>query len=147
MKKFKFTEIKKYKETLKQKEEMILSELIKNENLIKEQINDLNKRYEEIQNKIRTLYKENFNISLITLYNDNLKDLSDEIKTLNNKLIKTAKDIEKQKINLKNATIELKKFEKLEEIHKNKEKEKIIYAEKKETDEINAIREYHKDKK
>ncbi len=142
---FQFKEIKKYKKLIKDKEEIVLATLIKEKKSILQKINELENQYIGIQSKIRALYNDNFNLSLVNLYNDNLNIVSDEIKENKNNIQEIDKKIESQKIIIKNATIEFKKFEKLEENHIKTQTELEKYNEKKELDEIVSNREFRKE--
>ena len=142
---FQFKEIKKYKKLIKDKEEIVLATLIKEKKSILQKINELENQHIGIQSKIRALYNDNFNLSLVNLYNDNLNIVSDEIKENKNNIQEIDKKIESQKIIIKNATIEFKKFEKLEENHIKTQTELEKYNEKKELDEIVSNREFRKE--
>jgi flagellar export protein FliJ len=142
---FQFKEIKNYKKLIKEKEELKLVSFIKEREKIIESIKTLENEYTNTQSKIRQLYGENFNVSLASLYNDNLHLITEEIKDKEIIINNMDKKIEAQKIIIKSATIEFKKFEKLEENY-NKDKEELNkYNEKKELDEIISIREFHKE--
>lgn len=142
---FQFKEIKKYKKLVKDKEEIKLATLIKEKKSILQKINELENQYVTIQSKIRALYNDNFNLSLVNLYNDNLNIISDKISENKNNIQKIDKKIENQKIIIKNATIEFKKFEKLEENHIKTQTELEKHNEKKELDEIVSNREFRKE--
>ncbi len=142
---FQFKEIKKYKKLIKDKEEIKLATLIKEKENILQEINNLENQYIDTQSKIRNLYNDNFNLSLVNLYNDNLNLISVEIEENEKKIKKIDEKIEKQKITIKNATIEFKKFEKLEENHIKTQQELQKYNEKKELDEIVTNREFRKE--
>ena len=140
---FKFKEIKIYKNILKEKEEIKLVSIIKEKEILNEEIKQAEIKYKSTQSKIRDLYTKNFNISLVQLYNDNLQNIVENIQKIENEIKKVDKKITEQKIIIKNATIEFKKFEKLEENYIKERNEKIKYNEKKELDETVSIREFH----
>jgi len=133
---FKLQEIKNYKKIIKEKEEIKLSSLLKDKEKLKQRVFSLENEYSSIQGKIRELFHDNFNISLVNLYNDSLDGIKEEIKKKEFEIKKIDELIERQKEIIKKATIDYKKFEKLEEIQKKKEEEKRKNQEKKELDEI-----------
>jgi len=141
---FKFKEIKEFKKILKEKEEVLLVSIVKEKETLVNQIKTKENEYSQIQVKIRNLYSGEFNISLVRLYNDNLEATLREIKELKLEVDKVNQKIENQKAVIKLATIEFKKFEKLEENYIKERKELLKYNEKKELDEIVSIREFHK---
>jgi len=142
--KFKFKEIKQFKQILKEKEEVLLVSIVREKEDLLNQVKDKENEYRQIQTKIRSLYSSDFNISLVRLYNDNLELTLNNIKELKIKVDKVNQRIEEQKNIIKAATIEFKKFEKLEENYIKEKRELLKYNEKKELDEIVSIREFHK---
>lgn len=141
---FRFIEIKNYKQLIKEKEELKLADLVKKQNIHQENIKSFNVKIPDIQDKIRKIYDTNFNLSLIKLYNENIEQIKISIKEEESKLDKIKQEISNQKIKIKEASIDFKKFEKLEEIHKENNLKLEKYNNDKELDEINSIREYHK---
>ncbi len=141
---FQFQTILDFKKSEHEKMLLLLVQIEQKLDSIREQIKSSQNEKKRVETQIQKVITTNFSIFRVQLLKDGISFLNGEIIKLEKELSNTQIEYQKQLQIVRKAQIEIEKFQLMREEffleHYKKQKE----YEKKEIDEVNFIREFHK---